>query len=340
MLIIMRIGFCGLGLIGTQRFEGVRSLQLLDPNQAIEIIGCYDPVLEDKQRVHESSLFRFASLELLIEKQPDLVFVSTPHHAVADICESLLAKGIRVHVEKPLGRNLAEAKHLCSLEGSDYSLTVGFNYRFFCGVEHLLRDIREQAFGQIISIEMTLGHGGALSDLNSWKLDPILAGGGSLLDPGVHLIDLCLQIAPDLQLEYAKSWRGFWNTGIEEEVTVAFSSKLVPSIIIKSSIVRWRSEFSLRVNGTDGYGVVKGRGRSYGTQTYVRGKRWGWSDGTSQAESEELICEDECADSFVKEISHLVNPANGSVKVATSAEGLMIMQIVDDIYSMMNDSTN
>ena len=340
MLIIMRIGFCGLGLIGTQRFEGVRSLQLLDPNQAIEIIGCYDPALENKQRVQESSLFRFASLELLIEKQPDLVFVSTPHHAVTDICESLLAKGIRVHVEKPLGRNLAEAKHLCSLEGSDYSLTVGFNYRFFCGVEHLLRDIREQAFGQIISIEMTLGHGGAPSDLNSWKLDPILAGGGSLLDPGVHLIDLCLQIAPDLQLEYAKRWRGFWNTGIEEEVTVAFSSKLVPSIIIKSSIVRWRSEFSLRVNGTDGYGVVKGRGRSYGTQTYVRGKRWGWSDGTSQAESEELICEDECADSFVKEISQLINPANGSVKVATSAEGLLIMQIVDDIYSMMNDSNN
>jgi hypothetical protein len=72
----------------------------------------------------------------------------------------------------------------------------------------------------------------------------------------------------------------------------------------------------------------------------VRGKRWGWSESASQAESEELICEDECAASFVKEISQLVNPANGSVKVATSAEGLLIMQIIDDIYSMMNDSTN
>ena len=335
----MRIGFCGLGLIGTQRFQGIKSLQTSEPKKMIEIVGCYDTAYLDKQSKHQASEYSLASLELLIKAEPDLVFVSTPHHAVTTICESLLSKGVRVHVEKPLGRDLTEAKYLCSLDNSGSLLTVGFNYRFFRGVEGLLRDIHNGVFGEIISVEMILGHGGAPADQSSWKLDPLLAGGGSLLDPGVHLIDLCQQIAPDLKLEYARSWSGYWNTGIEEEVTVAFSSEQVPSIIIKSSIVRWRSEFSLRVNGTDGYGLVAGRGRSYGAQTYTRGKRWGWLGGASQTESEELVCVDECIDSFLREMSQLITPSETSPRVATANEGLLIMQSVDDIYSMMDKST-
>ena len=336
---MMRIGFCGLGLIGTQRFQGIKSLQTSQPKKMIEIVGCYDPAYLDKQSKHEASEYSLASLELLIKAEPDLVFVSTPHHSVTTICESLLSKGVRVHVEKPLGRDLTEAKYLCSLDNSGSLLTVGFNYRFFRGVEGLLQDIRNGVFGEVISVEMILGHGGAPADQSSWKLDPLLAGGGSLLDPGVHLIDLCRQIAPDLQLEYASSWSGYWNTGIEEEVTVAFSSKQAPSIIIKSSIVRWRSEFSLRVNGTFGYGLVQGRGRSYGAQTYTRGKRWGWLGGASQTESEELVCVDECIDSFLREMSQLITPSETSPRVATANEGLLIMQSVDDIYSMMDKST-
>jgi predicted dehydrogenase len=332
----VRIGFCGLGLIGTQRFQGIKTLQASLPNKMIEIVGCYDPAYLDKQREHEASEYSLASLELLLKTEPDLVFVSTPHHAVTTICEGFLSKGVRVHVEKPLGRDLTEAKYLCSLDKNGSSLTVGFNYRFFRGVEGLLRDTRKGLFGKIISIEMSLGHGGAPSDKSSWKLDTLWAGGGSLLDPGVHLIDLCLQIAPDLQLEYARSWSGFWNTGIEEEVIVVFSSEQIPSITIKSSVVRWRSEFSLRVNGTDGYGLVVGRGRTYGAQTYTRGKRWGWMGGKSQAESEELICVDDCMDSFSREMSQLITPSITSPKVATSNEGLLIMQSVDEIYTMMN----
>ena len=86
-------------------------------------------------------------------------------------------EGTRVHVEKPLGRDLPEAKYLYSLDSSGSFLTVGFNYRFFRGVEGLLRDIQHGVSGEVISVEMILGHGGAPADKTSWKLDPLLAGG-------------------------------------------------------------------------------------------------------------------------------------------------------------------
>ena len=29
--------------------------------------------------------------------------------------------------------------------------------------------------------------------------------------------------------------------------------------------------------GTEGYGIIEGRGRSYGPQKYIKGERWGWT---------------------------------------------------------------
>jgi len=316
----------------------MRSIQVSQPQLRLELVGYFDPATPQQIDRPDLELHSYRSLEDLIKESPDLLFVSTPHDAVMDTCRIALTAGVRVHVEKPLGRNLSESQQLHDLDTNRESLTIGFNYRFFRGVEQFLLDIKNGLFGDVISVEMTLAHGGSPSDQSSWKLDPIYAGGGSLLDPGVHLLDLCLQIAPDLQLLNATNWKGFWNTGIEEEVGVTFKSKHIPSIVLKSSIVRWRSEFSLRVNGTDGYGHVQGRGRSYGIQTYVRGNRWGWANGVSQIDSEELVCTDPCTDSFLREMTQLLLPSSFSPKVATSADGLLVMSFVDEIYSMMNNS--
>jgi hypothetical protein len=76
---------------------------------------------------------------------------------------------------------------------------------------------------------------------------------------------------------------------------------------IQASLNRWRSNFRLEINGTDGYGVVEGRGRSYGPQSYRIGKRWGWQTGLNQADSEELlISSDPSNDSFMQETAMLL----------------------------------
>lgn len=67
------------------------------------------------------------------------------------------------------------------------------------------------------------------------------------------------------------------------------------------SLNRWRSTFKIEVNGTEGYGVVEGRGKSYGPQSYRTGTRWGWQSGKSQAQSEILMVDkDPCEDSFLQ----------------------------------------
>ena len=89
----------------------------------------------------------------------------------------------------------------------------------------------------------------------------------------------------------------------------------------------------VRVIGSDGYGVVTGRGRSYGPQRYVVGERWGWQNHASQLESEVVVIEDDCEDSFEREMRQLILPDSSLPTVATSAEGVSVMELLESIQT-------
>ena len=313
-----------MGLIGTQRINALG--QLRDEIPDLELVGCVDPYQENLPS-------QFRDLSQLLDEEPNMLVVAVPHHEIFRICEQALERGVRVHVEKPLGTTFVEAKNLKKLDKSGQSLTVGFNYRFFRGVETILNDIKSGLFGELIRMDLVVGHGGSPTDRTSWKLDPFAAGGGSLLDPGVHLLDLVLQVTKNPKVLFYNSWKGFWNTGIDEESTAALTSSEIPLITINSSIVRWRSEFMVRVIGSDGYGVVTGRGRSYGPQRYVVGERWGWQNHASQLESEVVVIEDDCEDSFEREMRQLILPDSSLPPVATSDEGVSVMELLESIQT-------
>src|SRR5260370_42466957 len=98
-------------------------------------------------------------------------------------------------MEKALGRSLEEARGIAGAGSRPEQLYVGFNYRFYEGIAAVIEDVRQGTFGPLISVNITLGHGCNPDITQGWKLDPVRAGGGALLDPGVHLLDLCRLLA-------------------------------------------------------------------------------------------------------------------------------------------------
>src|ERR1035441_4976780 len=76
------------------------------------------------------------------------------------------------------------------------------------GIRQAIRDALSGQFGTLINVSMVLGHGGAPGMEKGWKLDPIRAGGGCLIDPGIHLLDLCNLLAPEgLEPVGGTEWR-------------------------------------------------------------------------------------------------------------------------------------
>lgn len=326
----MRISVIGLGLIGKERIE---ALLKIAANESLQICSAFDINEKTRLYVKEKYLINVCdTLDSALSCNPDWVFIATTNDVVKDICEKAFLVGANVLIEKPFGRSLSEAESILKIKPENLQLKVGFNYRFFAGVEKAINDVKLGKFGKLISVNMVLGHGNAPGMEKSWRFNPEKCG-DSATDLGVHLLDLCYQFSKtDISIKYAQSWRGFWNTGIDEESHIFLSDSDGTMFNIQTSLNRWRSSFKLEINGTEGYGVVEGRGKNYGPQSYKVGKRWGWAGGKTQAESEEVVInQDDCMDSFFKETLCILNYSNLDITstAASSDESLKVMKLLE-----------
>ena len=333
---MIRVAVVGAGLIGKERLAALSALQA--EGREGSIVGIYDA---NQDLCHaaaaEHSTAAYKSLEDLLALRPNWVMIALPHDVAVEATLQALDTGASVLIEKPMGRDLKEAELLAERGGD--RLRVGFNYRFYKGISKVVKDVRDGRFGQLVSIDFQLGHGCAPGQEKTWKLNQQRAGGGCLIDPGVHLLDLCILLAPaGLKLVGGTAWSGFWNTGIEEEVSLIFQGDGF-SITVRISLVAWRSTFLMRINGTDGYGVVTGRNRSYGKQEYLFGKRWGWRDAPTQAASEVVEVVDDGLDVFKKETEAILfgnNEDSDWPRDANAKDALAVMRLLDEIREHLN----
>jgi predicted dehydrogenase len=305
----MKIGIIGAGLIGQERILALKEIQKKVSN--LNIVGFYDKSNKVRIEISKKHILKaYPSIEKLLQEGLDWIFISVPHFQIKDIALKALNASVNILVEKPLGISLEETKLIVSkAKKLGLRVNVGMNYRFFKGVAHLIKDIKNKKFGKLISVKLVLGHGNSPEMKNSWKLSKEKCGGGCLIDPGIHILDLinCISTG-DIKINSLSEWRGFWNTGIEEEVHFVAKDKNGTIFTSDISLNRWRSEFSVSINGTKKYGHLFGRGKSYGLQKYVVGNRWGWLRKISQKDSEKIIIDDyDCKDSFFYETASVLN---------------------------------
>lgn len=339
---MIRVAVMGCGGMGQKRIQALKQIE------GVEYIGVSD----------EARYLDYESLDDILLDKPDWIIVCLPHDVAVNTVQQALTAGVKVFMEKPMGLTLAQAQHLhncgTAREGPVGRLRVGMNYRFYPGIIALMADLDAGYFGDLISVEMTLGHGGKPGDEKTWKLDP-KRNGGALLDPGIHLLDLWLQFTRrdmsakkvsgisstmhtmsrrvESNVFEARGTPGFWQTGITEEAhCVSLCGGCCTRIT--SSIVRWRNTFRIQVNGTDGYGIVERRGGNYGPQTYRRGKRWGWTKSGSHWPEDWVVRQANCESVFADELRELFFPSGKEPHVCTSVEALETMKLYDRLATI------
>ena len=217
---------------------------------------------------------------------------------------------------------------------------MGLNYRYFKGISALLKDLSNNKFGQINSLNIDMGHGHSSNIINSWKINKRKAGGGVIIDPGIHVINLMQLFAGkkiNIVAKHATSMN-FWKTGIEEQCNLLFESKKIPLIHLNISILKWRSSFKISIFGNEGYGIINGRGSHYGQQVYKTGKRWSWenSDFKNQIDTEQLVSTSDEENVFETELDNVFNYIIGNdcrLMPCLFEEALDTMDLTSKIYS-------
>lgn len=163
-----QLGFLGVGWVGRSRLEAI------ERSGAARVAAICDPALESAARPLD-----YGAL--------DGVVIATPSALHAAQAVEALEHGVAVFCQKPLGRNADEARRVVeAARAADRLLGVDMSYRHaraFRAARELVPEL-----GELVAVELAFHN--AYGPDKAWFYDPELAGGGCLLDLGIHLLDL------------------------------------------------------------------------------------------------------------------------------------------------------
>jgi predicted dehydrogenase len=117
-----------------------------------------------------------------------------------------------------------------------------------------------------MNIRARSGHGGRLGYEEEWRGSRALAGGGELLDQGIHLIDLVRYLAGDAELAFAELRTDYWRTDVEDNAFVALRCRSGPFAWLHASWTEWKNLFSFEVGMERAKLEISGLGGSYGVE--------------------------------------------------------------------------
>lgn len=340
---LMRGAVIGAGLIGARRAldflvqDATRLDYVCDPNE--ERGQSLAARLQEMQR---APCHWLRSTEPLTSAGVDVAFVAAPHDQAAPIVTSLLGAGIDTLVEKPMGLNLAQARQLADLaDRSAGRLGVGFNYRHYPAIVRAKEVLDEGGIGRPLFVRMILGHGGRPGYEQEWKLNAQRAGGGALLDPGIHLLDLARFFLGDVKAAQSRCRRLFWQADVEDVAVALLESDSGAQVLIQTSLIEWKNKLSIDVFGDRGSLSIEGRMGNYGPQRLIVGRRWAWLEHGSQAAGDHTETFGDEDTSYSTELRLVVEAfRSGSPLPADHRDGLAAMKLVDDLYQLAGQASS
>ena len=180
-----KVGIAGYGIVGERRKKFIE----LNPN--LNLVAICDKLKEKRDDIEDDISF-FTDYRDLLNLDLDIIFVCMTNDIAPEVTISSLKKGLHVFCEKPPGRNVTDIEEVIKAENNSKNqiLKYGFNHRYHDSVILAKELINKGEFGEIISLQGVYGKSRIVSFEGGWRSSKEIAGGGILLDQGIHLLDL------------------------------------------------------------------------------------------------------------------------------------------------------
>lgn len=327
----IRVGIVGFGKMGRIRE------QVITRHRDLSLVGVSDVQPPDSPLAPGCEFFADYG-ELLA--RVDCVFVCTPNRFAPTIVVSALNLGKHVFCEKPPGRTLDDVHGMIAAERSNPStrLKFGFNHRYHGAVTEALALANGGRFGRLLWVRGIYGKSGGAGFETGWRSSREVAGGGILLDQGIHMIDLFRLFCGDFEEVKSFVTNSYWNIDVEDNAFGIMRNRKGQVGMLHSSSTHWKHTFSLEIYLEHGYLAISGILSS--TRSYGQGEKLIVAMNSRNQERaalgnprEELIYFDK-DESWAQEIAEFVEcmKSGKPVAVGSSHDALKAMELVHAIY--------
>lgn len=185
------VGVIGLGLMGKRHAANLSDLG------ANVVAGTDIKPAARKSFEEEFDAPSFEDVESMYASTDlDGVVITTPNKFHEPAATLALRQNINVLCEKPLAHTLEAAENIAAADSqSDAFCMVGFKHRFGSATSLYKAYQEDGDIGNIKAIEGSYIRRRGIPGLGSWFTNKEIAGGGALIDVGVHAIDYALYLA-------------------------------------------------------------------------------------------------------------------------------------------------
>lgn len=182
-----RLGFLGVGWIGRNRMEAIAK------DGSAEIAAVADAAADacEAACALAPGAASLRSLDALLERDLDGLVIATPSALHARQAEAALARGVAVFCQKPLARTAEETRGVIdAARRADRLLGVDLSYRRTAGMQRIRELVSAGEIGDVYAVDLVFHN--AYGPDKPWFRDPVLSGGGCVIDLGIHMVDLAL----------------------------------------------------------------------------------------------------------------------------------------------------
>lgn len=261
-----RIGIAGYGIVGRRRKE------CIDRNPHLRVVAVCDRTFQDEGTFSDGVRY-FREYRRLLGEDLDALIVCMTNDIAAEVTIAGLECGLHVFCEKPPGRDVADIVRViqCERTRPRQKLMYGFNHRFHHSVQDALRVIRSAELGRIINLRGVYGKSKLVTFTQSaWRTRRDIAGGGVLLDQGIHMVDLMRFFAGEFVDVHSIISNRHWGYDVEDNAYALLRTADGIVAMLNSSATQWRHRFHLDINLERGSlilgGILSGS-KSYGDET-------------------------------------------------------------------------
>lgn len=188
----LRCAVIGAGAIGLHHMDAICTCP------RAELVGIAETNPERLQEAVDRFHPRVAVADyrqLLKRTDIDAVSIALPNYLHAPVALAALRAGKHVHLEKPMAFNARQAAAIIATAKKVHRvLMVGQNQRFHRESQMLKVCVDKGVLGEIYHGRCWWIRRAGIPRIGSWFTQKKYAGGGCVLDIGVHMLDLCLYL--------------------------------------------------------------------------------------------------------------------------------------------------